>query len=295
MSSKMSNGHKNRKVGLMVNTSKPKAADVAIDLCNWLKGKNAIPLMADEYAKFVGIPSMGYNNEQVIDKSDILIVLGGDGTMLATAHIPNADQIPIVGVNLGNFGFLTEVTIDEIYPAITNVLSGNYEVDERMMLRCQVMMNDKKIGEYTALNEVALCRLTHLIRLNAYIDGNYFLTYNGDGLIVATPSGSTAYSLSVGGPIVEPNMNAILLSPIASHALTVRPFIAHPESQISVSLSKDCFPNATLSVDGRKLLELNPDHTVRISKAEKTIKLIRSRKRSYYDILRNKLRWGERA
>jgi len=142
---------------------------------------------------------------------------------------------------------------------------------------------------------VALCRLTHMIRLNAYIDGNYFLTYNGDGLIIATPSGSTAYSLSVGGPIVEPNMNAIILSPIASHALTVRPFIAHPESQISVSLCKDCPTNVTLSIDGSEYLELNPDHTVKTSKAQKTIKLIRSRKYSYYNILRNKLRWGERA
>ena len=284
-----------RNIGLIVNTSKPKAADVAIDLCNWLSNRNTMPIMADEYAKFVEMPLMGYNNGQVIDKSDALIVLGGDGTMLATAHIPNADQVPILGVNLGSFGFLTEVTLDEIYPAITDILEGNYEIDERMMLRCQVMLNDKKIAEDIALNEVALCRLTHLIRLNIYIDGNYFLTYNGDGLIIATPSGSTAYSLSVGGPIVEPNMNAIILSPIASHALTVRPFIAHPESQISVNLRKDSPTNVTLSVDGSERLELNPAHTVKIFRAQKAIKLIRSRKLSYYDILRNKLRWGERA
>lgn len=287
--------YKNRKIGLIVNTSKHRTAEVAMALCSWLKDKNITPLMADEYAEFVGMPSMGYDNEQVIDNSDILIVLGGDGTMLATAHIPNADQVPILGVNLGSFGFLTEVAMDEIYPAVSDVLSGNYEIDKRIMLKCEVMLNDKKIGEYLALNEVFLCRLTHLIRLDTHIDDNYFLTYNGDGVIVATPSGSTAYSLSVGGPIVEPDMDAILLSPIASHALTVRPFLAHPESQISVRLSEDCSYNATLSVDGRKVLKLNPDHTVKISKAEKTIKLICSPERSYYDILRNKLQWGARA
>lgn len=288
--------NKIRKIGLIVNTSKSKAVDVAIDLCNWLNKENTTPIMSDEYAKFVGIPPMGYtNNEHVIDESDVLIVLGGDGTMLATAHIPNVAQVPILGVNLGRLGFLTEVTLDEIYPAITDVLEENYEIDERMMLKCQVMLNDKEVAEYIALNEVALWRMTHLIKLDTYINGNYFLTYNGDGVIVATPTGSTAYSLSVGGPIVEPNMKAIILSPIASHALTVRPFIAHPESQITVNVNKDCFTNANLFVDGSKELELNLEHTVRIFRAQDTIKFIYPRKRNYYNILRNKLRWGERA
>lgn len=280
---------------MIVNTSKAKAADVAIILCNWLSDRNITPIMADDYAEFVGMPLMGYNSRQVIDRSDALIVLGGDGTMLATAHIPNVDKVPILGVNLGSLGFLTEVAIDELYSAITDMLEGNYEIDERIMLKCQVILNDKKIAEYIALNEVALWRLTYLIKLDTYIDDNYLLTYNGDGLIIATPSGSTGYSLSAGGPIVEPNMNAIILSPIASHALTVRPFIAHPESQISVRLGKDCRTNAALYVDGSKHLEFTHRHTVKVFRAQKTIKLIRSHNRNYYDVLRNKLRWGERA
>lgn len=251
--------------------------------------------MADDYAEFVGLPLMGYNSRQVIDRSDALIVLGGDGTMLATAYIPNADKVPILGVNLGNLGFLTEVAIDELYPSITDLLEGNYEIDERIMLKCQVILNDKKIAEYIALNEVVLWRLTYLIKLDTYIDDNYLLTYNGDGLIIATPSGSTGYSLSAGGPIVEPNMNAIILSPIASHALTVRPFIAHPESQISVRLGKDCRTNAALYVDGSERLEFTHRHSIKVFRAKKTIKLIRSHNRNYYDVLRNKLRWGERA
>lgn len=295
MNSKKINSKKNQRIGLIVNTSKPKAADVAVNLCNWLKNQNTEVIMADEYAEFIGITSMEYNNERVIDESDVLIVLGGDGTMLATVQIPNISQIPILGVNLGSLGFMTEVTVDEIYSAIKDVLSGKYEIDERMMLRCQVILRGDKVAEYSVLNEVYLWRLTHMIKLDTYIDDKYFLTYNGDGVIISTPTGSTAYSLSVGGPIVEPNINAIILSPIASHALTVRPFIAHPKSQIRISVCKNCRTNANLVIDGNKKFEINPEHTVKISKAEKTIKLICSHQRNYYDILRNKLRWGERA
>jgi len=284
-----------KNIGLIVNTSKPEVKNVATALCNWLNNRNVKSIMTDENAKYVGIQPMNYDNQRMIDEAEALIVLGGDGTILSTAHIPNITKLPMLGINLGSLGFLTEVTLDEIYPVITDILEGAYEIDERMMIKCQVMLNDEKVAEYIALNEVFLWRMTSMIQLDTYIDDKYFLTYKGDGVIIATPTGSTAYSLSAGGPIVEANMEAIILSPIASHALTVRPFIAHPESNININVCKDCRSNAALFVDGYKHLELTPEYTVKLFRAEEKIKLICSYKSSYYDILRNKFKWGERA
>lgn len=279
-------------IGIIVNTSKPKVAEVVIEASHWLCKRGIKPLLPDDKAAALGIPCDGYTQEQVVMQSDALIALGGDGTLLGVAHIPYVDKVPILGVNLGHLGYLTEVALDELYPALTNILDGNYEINERMMLKVQLYYKGKIEMESLALNDAVIKHPSRMINIEVHIDDQYFVTYNADGLIIATPTGSTAYSLAVGGPIVEPNMEAIILSPIASHALTIRPFVAHPHSQISVSTTEH--NGVILTFDG-STVSLEPDSIVKVSKAQKTIKLIKSRNRSYYEVLRTKLKLGERG
>jgi NAD+ kinase len=281
-----------KNIGIIVNTSKPKAAEVVAESSHWLRKRGIKPLLPDDKASSLGIPCEGYTREQVVTQSDVLIVLGGDGTILDAAHTPCVEQVPILGVNLGHLGYLTEVALDELYQALENILAGNYEVKERMMLKVQLYYQEKIELENLALNDVVIKHPLHMINIEVHIDDQHFVTYNADGLIIATPTGSTAYSLAVGGPIVEPNMEAIILSPIASHALTIRPFVAHPDSKISVSMAEHS--GVILTFDGGTV-SLEPNSVVKISKAEKTIKLIKSKNRSYYDVLRTKLKLGERG
>jgi NAD+ kinase len=225
----------------------------------------------------------------------VLLVLGGDGTLLNAAHTPLIENVPILAVNLGYLGFLTEVSLDELYPALANILDGNYEIDQRMMLEVDVDSHEQQRMTSFALNEVVIRHYTRLIELDTSIDGEPFITYNADGLIIATPSGSTGYSLSCGGTIVEPHLNAILLTPISPHSLTIRPFIAHGDSEITVAM-RSHYSSVSLFVDGpRETYCLAPDSLIHIHKAKKTIKLIRSQNRSYYEVLRTKLMLGERT
>ena len=279
-------------IGIIVNTSKPKAAEVVVETSHWLRRRGIKPLIPDEKAVDLGLPLDGYTQEQVVTESDALIVLGGDGTLLGAAHIPCVEQVPILGVNLGHLGYLTEIALSELYPALTNILDGNYELNERMMLKIQLYYQGKIEMESLALNDAVIKHPSRMINLEVHIDDQYFVTYNADGLIIATPTGSTAYSLAVGGPIVEPTMEAIILTPIAPHALTIRPFVAHSDSQISVSTAENS--GVILTFDGGTV-SLEPDCVVKVGKAEKTIKLIKSRNRSYYEVLRTKLKLGERG
>ena len=280
-------------VGFFVNTSKPKAPEVVSALCNWLTDKNIEPLIPDDQAVTLGAPGSGCNQDGVVAQCDLLLVLGGDGTLLNAAHTPQIENVPILAVNLGHLGFLTEVSLEELYPALMNIFEGNYNIDQRMMLEIDVDNPELQGSPSFALNDVVIRCYGQLIELDTYIDGEVFVVYNADGLIIATPSGSTAYSLANGGTIVHPHINAILLTPIAPHSLTVRPFIAHGDSEIRVAMRSD-YSSVDLFVDGqRETHSLASDCLIRIRKAKKTIQLIRSQHRSAYDALRTKLMLGE--
>ena len=255
-------------VGFFVNTSKSQAAQVVVDASNWLRRHGIKPLIPDEQAAPLGIPSSGVNENEVVAQSDVLLVLGGDGTLLSVAHTSMIENVPILAVNLGHLGFLTEVSLDELYPALTNVLNGSYEIDRRMMLEISVGNDDVGHSSSFALNEVVIRHNTRLIELDTYIDDQPFITYNADGLIIATPSGSTGYSLASGGTIVEPRLDAILLTPIAPHSLTVRPYIAHGDSVITVVMRSN-YSSVNLFVDGpRETHCLAPDCLIRVRKAK---------------------------
>ena len=360
-----------KKVGLFVNTTKANATAVVEGVSAWLEERDIVPLLSDEQGVTLGRSQAGISKTEVVEQADVLLVLGGDGTLLSAAHTPKIENVPILAINIGTLGFLTDASLDELYPTLNALLTGAYRIEHRMML--EVIVNsqaqtdptepqeeitdsnktvarnemeggytDKNVnaqthltepqeeiadsnktiarnemeGGYTdrnvnaqthltepqgklkkpfqafALNDVVIRHYTHLIELDAYVDGELFIPYNADGLIIATPSGSTGYSLSCAGTIVAPQLEAILLTPIAPHSLTVRPFIADGAAEITVEM-RAAYQSVDVFVDGqRETHSLTAGAVIRVKKAERTIQLIRSQHHSYYRALREKLMYG---
>ncbi|MDE0425176.1 MAG: NAD(+)/NADH kinase [Candidatus Poribacteria bacterium] len=284
-----------KSVGFFVNTTKANAASVVEGVYTWLETRGIIPLLPDEQASALGRTSdTPISRTEVVQQADVMLVLGGDGTLLSAAHTPKIENVPILAINIGTLGFLTDASLDELYPTLESLLTGDYRIEHRMML--EVVVDSQGFPEpfrAFALNDVVIRHYTRLIELDAYIDGELFIPYNADGLIIATPSGSTGYSLSCAGTIVEPQLEAILLTPIAPHSLTVRPFIAHGEAEITVKM-RAAYQSVDVFVDGqRETHSLTAGAVIKVEKAERTIQLIRSQHHSYYKALREKLMLGE--
>ena len=289
-----------KNVGLFVNTTKANAAGVVEGVSVWLAEQDIVPLLSDEQAVALGQPRTGISKTEVVEQADVLLVLGGDGTLLSAAHTSQIEKVPILAINIGTLGFLTDASLDELYPTLNALLTGAYRIEHRMMLEVTVngfqaeANQGSKLFRAFALNDVVIRHYTHLIELDAYIDGERFIPYNADGLIIATPSGSTGYSLSCAGTIVAPQLEAILLTPIAPHSLTVRPFIADGDAEITVKM-RAAYQSVDVFVDGqRETHSLTAGAVIRVKKAERTIQLIRSQNHSYYRALREKLMLGER-
>ncbi len=285
-----------KSIGIIANLTKDLAIQVVTEVIEWLKNKDINPLITEECADALKIDQFRVvERNKIVHYSDCLIVFGGDGTLLNAARLPDADKVPILAVNMGSLGFLTEVALDELYPALEKVLDGDFSLDERMMLKVMLMAEDgKKLKSCSvALNDAVISKepFSRIISLESYIDGEHVGIYSGDGIIIATPSGSTAYSLSAGGPIIHPGLNSFILTPLCSHTLTLRPLVVSAESRIKVVV-KGVYSNVMLTIDGQEAFKLNPGSTIEIEKADETIKLIRSRKRNYYEVLRTKLKWG---
>ena len=318
-----------KNVGLFVNTTKANALDVVEGVSAWLQERGIVPLLPKEQAIALGCPRTDISKTEVVEQADVLLVLGGDGTLLSAAHTSKIENVPILAINIGTLGFLTDASLDELYPTLNALLIGAYRIEHRMMLEVivnnqadsnelQGKINTKNAarneveGGYTdrnvktqthltepqgkiktfALNDVVIRHYTHLIELDAYVDGELFIPYNADGLIIATPSGSTGYSLSCAGTIVAPQLEAILLTPIAPHSLTVRPFIADGAAEITVKM-RAAYQSVDVFVDGqRETHSLTAGAVIKVKKAERTIQLIRSQHHSYYRALREKLMYG---
>ena len=283
-----------KKVGFFVNTSKERAARVVAKVSKWLRKEGVTPLIPDEQAAALGIPLTGISTPQMVKESELLLVLGGDGTLLNAAHTPQVENVPILAINIGHLGFLTDASLEELDATLEATLRGEYRIEHRMMLEVVVNSQDPNPFRAFALNDVVIRHYTRLIELDAYVDGELFIPYSADGLIIATPSGSTGYSLSCAGTIVAPQLKAILLTPIAPHSLTVRPFIAHGDAEITVKM-RSADEDVDVFVDGhRDSHRLARGADIKIGKAERTIQLIRSQSHSYYKALREKLMLGER-
>lgn len=225
---------------------------------------------------------------------DLLIVLGGDGTLLSMARAVGDQATPILGVNLGDLGFLTATTLDEMLPAAEAALAGRMAVDERMLLAARLVRAGTTLGEFAALNDVVITKsaMSRIINLQVAVEGQHATAYRADGLIISTPTGSTAYCLSAGGPILFPTMDAVVLVPIASHTLTNRPIVLPATQRIDVTLMTD--QEVMLTIDGQVGVHLREHDTVQVEKAAARARLLRFPRTDFFAVLRSKLKWGER-
>jgi len=282
-----------KKIGIISKTGQAEPLKILKNLLPWLRKKGCEVYVDNETAS--DLQSDGYQRSQIPSIADFIIVLGGDGTMLSVARLVGEKSLPILGVNIGGLGFLTAVQKEEIYEVLEKVMTGQCPVEERMMLNACVLRHGECIAEYLVVNDVVVNKgaLARIIDLETYIDHNYVATFKADGLIVSTPTGSTAYALSAGGPIVYPTLSSVVLAPICPHTLTNRPIVLPDSVHVDIvlkSMNEDVF----LTVDGQVGFSLRQNDIVQVKKSELKAQFFIPCERDYFEILRTKLKWGER-
>lgn len=279
------------KIGIIAKLDKPEAIKVGQNILEWL-GKRKIEVYLDaEFGSILG-QGKGYSRDKLTSLVELIIVLGGDGTMLSVARTVGEKKTPILGINLGGLGFLTAVKINEIYPVLEKVIKDDFETEERMMLSVQIHKDGKKTSTYSVLNDVVIKgTLARLINLEARINKEYVTTYRADGLIISTPTGSTAYSLSAGGPILYPTIHSIIVAPICPFTLTNRPVVIPDWMTVEV-LIKPGQRDVLLTLDGQVDLSLNGGDIIEVKRSDGCIYLVKCPGKSYFDILRERLMWG---
>jgi NAD+ kinase len=284
-----------KRASIISKQGKPELQRMVPEVAGWLTS-HGYQITADAVAREFWPAAEPAEREELVDKQpDFVVVLGGDGTLLATARNVAPTGIPILGVNLGSLGFLTEIRQGEITKALEAVDAGKYELSLRGMLQCRVCRNGNCVAEYNALNDVVMNQraVARITDFEVMVNGRFVSQYKADGLIIATPTGSTAYSLAAGGPIVSPEVSGFLITPVASHALTNRPLVVRDTAVIQVKMIVTR-EQAYLTVDGQQGEPLEEGDIVECSKSEFMVKLFKFPERSFFDVLRTKLKWGER-
>lgn len=283
-------------VGIVSKPRNAPAIRVVPELMQWLAARGIGVRVDAETATYLGSDVSAHilPREKVAEGTQLLIVLGGDGTLLSAARALGGREVPLFAVNLGNLGFLTAITVDELYPELERVLVGDYETSRRQMLHTELWRKDKVMSSYDALNDTALAKadIARIIDLEVHIDEQLMCHYKADGLIVSTPTGSTAYSLSAGGPIMVPDVDAICITPICPHMLTNRPVIVPGNATIQLTLCSDS--PTFLTVDGQVGQQLERDDRIVCRRSKQTVNLIRPHGANFFDVLREKLKWGGR-
>ena len=283
-------------VGIISRPRREDIARVVPPLVKWLQAHGAEVTCDSETSDCLGpLAVKARKREELAGCTDLLIVLGGDGTLLSAARLAAERKVPILAVNLGGLGFLTTVSQDEIYSILEEIFSGKHRVSERVMLEAEIVRAGAVVRRQIALNDAVLNKaaLARIMDLELRVDGEYVTTYKADGLILSTPTGSTAYSLAAGGPIVYPIVEAFVVTPICPHTLTNRPLVIPDSATIEVDF-KAGDDAVFLTLDGQVGIELMPGDHIRVHKAAEKLRLVRPAKKTYYQILRNKLKWGER-
>jgi NAD+ kinase len=289
-----------RRVGLVAKRHLEAAASVLAELARWLEQRNVAPIFeVDTAALTSGAPRGGTTTRDELPKAcDLLVVLGGDGTLIGMAGriAQSGVAIPILGVNFGSLGFLTEITLPELYPSLESVLAGTAQIDERMMLRAQTKRGATIHADRFVLNDAVITKgaLSRIIDLSVSVDDQQIMRVRADGLIVASPTGSSAYNLAAGGPIVHPAVDALLLTPIAPHMLTNRPVVIPGASEVKVQPMMDGNDEVYVTFDGQSGHALQAADVISIRRADRPLRLVRASTRTYFDVLRQKLKWSER-
>lgn len=273
-------------VGIVVKPDHPEARVTAGELSAWLEAKGIA--QAGDVVE-AGTPDA----EETSLNADLIVVLGGDGTMISTARLIGGGDVLVLGINYGSLGYLTDFRIEEMFPALEMIIAGEYEIDRRVMLDAELWRGDKQIATGRVLNDVVMNKaaLARIIEIDVHLNGLFVNSFRADGLIVSTPTGSTAYNLSAGGPIIYPSMNAVVMTPICPFTLTNRPIVIPDAATIELKL-KDENEGVILTFDGQTGHTMLADDRVVIRKSEPTFNLVHPSNRNYFDVLRDKLKWG---
>jgi len=289
-----------KRIGIIAKQNKPEVIPIVRNLVEWLRPKKIEIYIEEGMGKLLPPPLTGSHlnsigREDIPTHVEMIIVLGGDGTLLSVARLVGGHGVPILGVNLGGLGFLTEITLEELYRVLERVVQGDFTTDERVVLNASVIRRGERMAEFTVLNDAVVNKgaLARIIDLETTINGEYLTTFKSDGLILSTPTGSTAYNLSAGGPIVYPSLHCIIITPICPHTLTNRPIMIPDDVEIRATL-KTKQQEVILTLDGQQGFTLEFEDVVEVRKAEGHILLIKSPYRHYFEVLREKLKWGGR-
>jgi len=279
-----------KKISLIANLAKKKVPSTLGEIVSSLEQKDRQILLSSEVATRLGRKDLEASEEKIRSESDILLSLGGDGTLLKSAHTLEGTKVPILGINLGGLGFLTEISYKRFREVLPSLLAGKYYIEKRTMLKIKTSVPGKE--PFAALNELVISagESPRIIKLKTSIDGNYLTTFASDGLIIATPTGSTAHSLSAGGPIIHPSLDCLCLVPICPHTISNRPLLIPQKSQIKVRV--DSQHPVYYTIDGQTGGKLKQGEEVSVTSAPTQTHLIRIEKRSFYSLLRKKLRWS---
>lgn len=279
-----------KKIGIIPNLTKDKDMKLTRKIIKWIEENNGQVLLNEKEAEKINRKDLAYNNNKMYQEADFVIVLGGDGTLLGVARSVSQFGTPILGVNLGRLGFLTEVEISDLHSAMEKIIADEYFIEERMMLEAIIINNKVEANIFYALNDVVIKKgsFARIVRLKTFVDDKYLDTFPADGLIIASPTGSTAYSLSAGGPIVNPKNSLLIITPISPHTLNARPVIVSDQEKIRIEIEGEN-NEIVLTIDGQHGYKLKEGDSVLIKKADFHAKFIKVNNKTFYDVLRKKL------
>ncbi|WP_126427509.1 NAD(+)/NADH kinase [Brevibacillus marinus] len=279
-----------KRIGITANRGKAEARIVARELLHLLEAKGAQVVLDESMAHILGRPELACPVHQFHERAELLCVLGGDGTLLGIARQLAGHALPILGINLGTLGFLSEAEPDNLQVAAESLLSGAYDVERRMMLEATLYRQGKALATYTAMNDIGIAKgsFCRIIQCAVYLDEHYVATFNGDGVIISSPTGSTAYSLSAGGPIVAPNVEVLLLTPVAPHSLTARPMVFSADQVIRVEVDA-VHREMGLSIDGQFGYRLEGGDVICVKRSPHVTPLIKWKGSSFFEVIRSKL------
>jgi NAD+ kinase len=287
-----------KRIGIVLKPNQPDALKTVCELVTWLNERGITlvgtpELERDRIENETGCAVDQAPRDQLAANVDLILVLGGDGTMIATARMLGNREVPVLGINYGGLGYLAEFRIEELYQALESILAGNFRLDARVMLDVELRRGGELITRNSVLNDVVINKsaLARIIEIEAYLNKHFVNAFRADGLIISTPTGSTAYNLSAGGPVIFPSMNAVVITPICPFTLSNRPIVVPDDATIELLL-KTSQEEVTLTLDGQVGFALNVDDRVVIRKSRVTFNLVQPSNRNYFDVLRDKLRWG---
>jgi NAD+ kinase len=284
-----------RTAGIISKPNRELLSAVIPPLVKWLHGHKIEVLVDQETQECIEAGARCVARDALAAQVDLMIVLGGDGTLLSAARALGNHKVPILAVNLGGLGFLTSVTLDELYPLLEQVAAGKHRISERMMLDAAIHRGGQPAEQQCALNDAVANKaaLARMLDFDVHVDGNHVGRYRADGLVIATPTGSTAYSLAAGGPIIDPDLDAFVITPICPHMLTNRPLVVPDTARIDLDFTAADEP-VYITLDGQIGFQLKPQDRVTITKSKNRVALVRPPSKTYFEVLRSKLKWGER-